>query len=167
MRWQLADRADPLGHVIADRHYNRQAVGATQFVPPGRCLVLTTPDSTAAAGCLWITSWPFAEYVQHAWAGAWVCSAFRNELPESHLSSDLILEAVAATRSVWEPPPLGMITFVNRAKTRAKRDPGYCFLCAGFLPVGHTKAGLVALQLLPDRMPAPAEALGTAQRLAV
>lgn len=155
MRWQLADRADPLGRAIADRHYNRQAVGATQFVPPGRCLVLTTPDSTVDAGCLWITSWPFAEYVQHAWAGAWVCSAFRNELPESHLSSDLIVEAVAATRSVWAPPPLGMITFVNRAKTRAKRDPGY------------TKAGLVALQLLPDRMPAPVEALGTAQRLAV
>src|SRR5258706_11098515 len=100
MLWQLSYRADPLARQIADRHYNRQAVGSRQFVPPGRCVVLTTPDSTPDAGCLWVTSWPFAEYVQHAWAGAWVCSAFRNELPDVYLSSDLILEAVAATRAV-------------------------------------------------------------------
>ena len=28
---------------------------------------------------LWVTSFPFAQYVRHQWAGAWVCSAFRNE----------------------------------------------------------------------------------------
>jgi hypothetical protein len=70
-------RTDPLARVLADRHYNRQSVGAQDFAPPGRCLVLRTP----AADAFWITSWPFAEYVQHAWAGAWVCSAFRNESP--------------------------------------------------------------------------------------
>lgn len=148
MRWQLSDRFDPAAVAIADRHYNRQKVGSPQFVPPGRCVVLRTPEADA----FWITSWPFAEYVRHAWPGAWVCSAFRNE--SEHLSSELITEALAATLSIWpEPPDLGMVTFVDRSKTRPKKDPGYCYLMAGFERVGETKGGLVALQLLPSGMP--------------
>lgn len=46
-----------------------------------------------------------------------------------------------------------MITFVDKDKTRKKRDPGRCFLRAGFKNVGETKGGLVALQLLPQDMP--------------
>jgi hypothetical protein len=141
---------------LADRHYNRQKVGAPQFVPPGRCLVLRTP----ALDAFWITAWPFAEYVKHAWPGAWVCSAFRNEGAE--LSSLLILDAVAATRARWpDVPALGMITFVDAGKVRRKRDPGRCYLRAGFERVGLTAGGLIALQLLPAGMPPPVEALGT------
>ena len=157
MIWQLSDRADPVARKLADRHYNRQSIGAAGFVPPGRCLVLRTADGEA----FWVTSWPFAEYVRHAWGGAWVCSAFRNEAPHKYLSSDLVTEAVAATRSVWEPPALGMVTFVNRDKTRRKRDPGRCFRKAGFVPDGETKGGLVALRLAPEDMPDPIPALGT------
>jgi len=65
--WQLSHRADPKARDIADRHYNRQKIGTPQFVPPGRCLVLFGESATGRA--LWITSWPFAEYVRHAWAG--------------------------------------------------------------------------------------------------
>lgn len=74
------------------------------------------------------------------------------------LSSDLIKAAVAATIVVWEPPDLGMVTFVNAAKVRRKRDPGRCFRRAGFLPVGETKGGLLAFQLLPGVMPEPCPA---------
>ena len=147
MTWRLSHRYDPVAAAIADRHYNRQHVGSPQFVAPGRCLVLLH-DSPA----LWVTSWPFAEYVKHAWAGAMVCSAFRNE--GVALSSTLILEAVAVTRWRWpNVPALGMVTFVNRDKVRPKRDPGFCFLRAGFVNVGETKGGLVALQLPPDAWP--------------
>ena len=148
MRWQRSWRADPVGAAIADRHYNRQRVGSKQFVPPGRCVVLRTPEGDA----LWVTSWPFAAYVRHEWGGAWLCSTFRNESP--HLSSELIREAVSATRAVWsEVPAMGMVTFVDAAKVRAKRDPGRCYLRAGFQRVGFTKGGLVVLQLLPAAMP--------------
>lgn len=144
--WSLSDRFDPAVAPIADRHYNRRKIGSPQFAPPGRCLVLKRPDA------FWITSWPFAEYVRHAWAGAWVCSAFRNEGDE--LSSGLIRAAVAATRWRWpDVPALGMVTFVNAAKVRRKRDPGRCFRRAGFEPVGHTAGGLVALLLAPESMP--------------
>lgn len=150
MIWELSWRADPVARCIADRHYNRQKVGAPQFVPPGRCLVLRAENGTGKA--LWVTSWPFAEYVKHRWGGAWVCSCFRNE--GSGLSSDLIRQALSATRWRWpEIPEKGMVTFVDPRKTRHKRDPGRCFLRAGFRRDGETKGGLVALTIQPDDMP--------------
>lgn len=158
--WHLSDRADPAARNLADRHYNRQSPDSPQFVPPGRCIVLRTADADA----FWITSWPFAEYVKHAWPGAWVCSAFRNESPL--LSSTLIVAAVAATRAFWNPPALGMVTFVDAAKTRRKRDPGRCFRRAGFEHVGFTKGGLFAFQMLPDAMPDPALPWGAQTELA-
>ena len=154
MRWLLSNRFDREVLPLADRHYTRQKIGSPQFVPPGRCLVLRTPSVDA----FWVTSWPFAEYVRHAWGGAWVCSAFRNE--STVLSSLLIREAVAATLAFFgAAPALGMITFVNADKVRHKRDPGRCYLRAGFRNVGFTKGGLVALQLLPDAMPEPFAAI--------
>jgi len=111
-------------------------------------MVLLTPDADA----LWVSSWPFAEYVKHDWAGAWICSCFRNE--SNILSSDLITEAVAATKWFWgEPPELGMVTFINTDKVRKKRDWGRCYLKAGWEKCGRTKGGLIALQILPDQMP--------------
>lgn len=163
MRWVASWRAEPRARVIADRHYNRQKPGSPQFVPPGRCLVLVTPE----AGALWVTSWPQAEYVKHRWAGAWVNSAFRNERRDLYLSSEMIREAIAATRwhcaNVWRcaEPALGMISFVDADKVRHKRDPGRCFVRAGFELVGTTEEeGLLAFQLKPERMPEPQPYVG-------
>lgn len=153
MRWLVSNRADPEAAELADRHYNRQKPGATQFVPPGRCIVLKTPCRRA----VWVTSWPFAEYVQHAWAGAWINSLFRNE--GAGLSSELIRDAVAATCSIWSAPELGMVTFVDADQTRRKRDPGRCYRRAGFKHVGFTKSGLYAMQMLPSEMPSAEQPL--------
>jgi hypothetical protein len=186
MRWRLSHRADPVARVIADRHYNRQKIGADQFVPPGRC-VLVIPDHA-----LWVTSWPFPEYVKHAWAGAWVNSCFRNERRDVNLSSDLILEALAATRYYWEPPrivkresvadiaaaemvdalaPLtalqeppppevAMVTFIDRDKVKRKRDYGRCYRKSGFVHAGETVGGLLALTIRPEQIPAAQAPLG-------
>lgn len=162
--WRLSWRADPEAAAIADRHYNRQRPGAAQFVPPGRCLVLIADAADDAA--VWVTSWPFAEYVQHAWAGAWVNSLFRREA--GVVASEMIREAVAITRWRWpDVPELGMVTFVDPSKVRRKRDPGRCYLRAGFHLAGETKAGLLAFQLLPADMPEPAMPLPQAGRLFV
>jgi hypothetical protein len=136
-------------------------VGSPQFVPPGRCLVLISRCERA----LWVTSWPFAEYVRHAWAGAWVNSLFRNE--GAGLSSDLIIQAVAATRALWpDVPALGLVTFVDPRKVRRKRDPGRCYMRAGFEHVGETKRdGLLAFRLPPERMPEPDAAIGMTAEL--
>ena len=146
----MSHRAESKACEIADRHYNRQKIGSPQFVPPGRCLVFR------ADAALWVTSWPFAEYVRHAWPGAWVNSLFRREAGE--LASTLILWAVAHTRAEWEPPELGMVTFVDPKHVkpvirRGKPIYGYCYLMAGFRHVGFTKGGLWAWQMLPNEMP--------------
>lgn len=153
MRWIMSSRADPDVLPLADRHYNRQSVGSPQFVPPGRCVVFKTRDFNA----VWTTSWPFAEFVKHAWAGAWMNSLFRNE--GAGLSSELIREAVAATQDIWPAaPPLGMVSFVDASKVRHKRDPGRCYRRAGFRHVGFTQGGLHVFQMLPAEMPIPCKA---------
>ncbi|WP_132090790.1 hypothetical protein [Caulobacter sp. BK020] len=164
MIWQQSWRADPFAREIADRHYSRQTVGATQFVATGSCVVFKALTATGRA--YWVTGWPKAEWVKHAWAGAWMCAAFRNE--GAGLSSDLIRQAVAATRAYYgEPPSLGMVTFVDAAKTARGRSrtarPGQCFLAAGFDDVGQTAGGLHALQMLPEAMPAAEPAIGAQQ----
>jgi hypothetical protein len=152
--WHMSYRADRRALPLADRHYNRQAVGSAQFVPPGRCLVLLTGDAAA----VWVTSWPIAEYVQHAWAGAMVNSLFRRE--DGPVASDLIVAATAATRAHWpDLPAKGIVSFVDASKTRRKRDPGRCYRRAGWTHVGYTKAGLWAFQLLPADFPDAVAAL--------
>lgn len=169
MRWQLSHRADPVSRDLADRHYNRQKIGTPQFVPPGRCLVLFA--ETCSGRAFWVTSWPFAEYTKHAWAGAWVCSAFRNE--GAGIASELIIEAVAATKWFYgKPPPLGMITFVDRRKViptmvRGEKTWGRTYRLAGFKDAGDTKGGLMALQLLGEAMPPAEQAFGMQTALAV
>ena len=156
MLWELSHRADLKARLLADRHYNRQKVGATHFVPPGRCAVFYARAVSGEA--FWVTSYPFAEYVRHAWGGAWICSAFRNE--GAGRASDLIREAIAATRFVFgEPPVLGMVTFVDRRKVRptlvrGEKVWGWTYRRAGFVDAGETKGGLLALQMPPETMPA-------------
>jgi hypothetical protein len=160
--WYVSYRADPRAKVLADRHYNRQNPNSPNFVPPASCLVLLTKEASA----LWVTLTPIAGYVRHQWAGAWTCTLFRNE--SEHLSSELIRQAVAASLHKYgEPPALGFITFIDRSKTRPKKDPGYCYIKAGWKPCGKTKSGLYALQLLPKDMPEPEAPLSFQLKLAL
>lgn len=182
MRWSLSHRADTAVVPLADRHYSRQTIGAPQFVPPGRCLVLRANSADGKTRGYWVTSWPFTKFTHHAWAGAWICSAFRNE--GAGLSSELITEAVSATRQFFgSPPPLGMITFVDASKVRQKRDHGYCYILAGFRRAAcpehclsadmcreepgcaacdsRTKSGLLVFQMLPEEMPRAQYARGS------
>jgi hypothetical protein len=155
MLWTLSHRFDPIGARLADRHYSRRTIGSPQFAPPGELIVLLTPDGRA----VWTTVWQ--EFVKHEWPGAWMNSLFRNEAPDRYLSSELIRDAVAATRAKFgDPPAEGMITFVDADKVRHKRDPGRCYLRAGFRRLPQlTKSGQIVFQMLPDDMP-PAEAAG-------
>jgi hypothetical protein len=157
----LSWRADPAVAALADRHYSRKTAGATQFTPPGRVLVLRTVDRTAA----WVTLWSLAEFAPlHDWAGAWMNTLFRKEGPG--LASDMIRHAVAHTLARWPAvPDLGMVTLIDASKVRHKRDPGRCYLKAGFRRAGFTKGGLHVLQLLPADMPEPEPAPGSQDAL--
>lgn len=63
-----------------------------------------------------------------------------------------------------------MVTFVDRAKVRptmvrGQQVFGWSFRKAGFQSVGETKGGLLALQLLPEAMPAQEYAIGQQPKL--
>lgn len=170
MIWQVTHRANVPARKLADRHYNRQKVGASQFVPPGRACVLYARSKTGRA--VWVTSWPFAKYVKHAWPGAWINSLFRNE--GAGLSSDLIRQAIAVSRWFYENteswvidpiPDMGIITFVDprivkgffrRSSSGKELMWGYSYINAGFKYAGWSKGGLMALQMLPSDMPSSA-----------
>ena len=137
---------------LADRHYSRQSPGTPNFVPPGRHFVLYA--ETASGSAYWVTTHQYPKYIKHFWPYAWNCSAFRNE--GAGLSSDLIRQAVSASRHMLGPaPPQGMITFVDPSAIKKTNRPGWCFLKAGFKDIGKTDKGLVVLQMLPDLMPVP------------
>ena len=152
--WRLSYRADPEALPIADRHYNRQKPGTPQFVPPGRCLVLKWGDPVTA---VWVTSWPYPEYVKHAWPGAWMNSMFRKE--SKGIASDMIRQAVSCTRHIWPVvPDLGMVSFIDPlhvkpVMTRGRPTWARSYFQAGFLHVGYTKGGLWVMQMLPEAMP--------------
>lgn len=138
--WLVTHKGDRACRLLADRHYSRQHVGAPMFTRPGHNLVLRT----AAADAVWVT-----------WSGirddglqAWECTIFRNE--SEYLSSGMIQSAVAATLAEWgEPPPDGIITYVDQSRVRSS-NPGFCFLSAGFQRIGKSKRrGLTLLQFLP------------------
>lgn len=158
MRWCASYRADPVARALADRHYNRQSIGAAQFVPTGSCCVFVSDCGRA----FWVTSYPKAEWVKHAWAGAWMCSAFRSE--GAGVASELIRDAIAATRAHYgESPALGMVTFIDRSEVRPTvvrgvKVWGWTYLKAGFTVAGETQGGLLALQMLPEAMPGAASA---------
>lgn len=154
MIWRPSHRFDRPARLLADRHYNRQKPGSPQFMPPGRALVLKAENHRAVFGL----SFPYPEFVKHAWAGAWINSIFRNE-DAGPLASDMILEAIAIARTKWDVPAQGCVTFVDPRKVpgilvRGERVKGFCYMVAGFRAVGETKKGLIAWQMLPADMPA-------------
>jgi hypothetical protein len=74
------------------------------------------------------------------------CAVFRNEGPTK--SSELIRQAVELARERW--PNERFYTYVNPRKIRHKRDPGRCFLKAGWRHYGWSKRGLRILELIPE-----------------
>lgn len=138
--WQQVRRNDIRARTLADRHYSRQTIGAVDFMANGRTFVLLSLDTLAV--------WGVIENMDPAGGRRWRCSIFRNEGPAR--SSVLIREATSLTFAYWTrrhgaPPPVPLTTEVDPAKTRHKRDPGRCFLRAGWRRV-DVRRGLVILQ---------------------
>jgi len=144
--WQLRTSSDPAARALADRHYSRGTKGAPTVGPPGRRLVLVTPDERAA----WITHYPREDLtLDHL--DAFRCSMFRNE--GDQLSSELIRAAMDATLELWKYRPRdGWVTWVDRSKVSSE-NPGYCFRCAGWARDRDWRPGPWARHLYRFRAP--------------
>ncbi len=135
--WIVTNKGDVSCRLLADRHYSRQSVGDKQFCRPGKNMVLRTPNADA----VWVT-W---KGIRDDGLDALECTIFRNE--SQYLSSDMIKYAIAASIDKWgDLPQDGLITYVDQSKVRSK-NPGFCFLMAGFERIGRSKnRGLLLLQ---------------------
>lgn len=146
--WLPVRRCDPVARALADRHYSRQTPGAREFMSSGRTLVLLGSDQFAVWGAI--------ENLDPAGATRWRVSIFRNEGPRR--SSEIVASATLATVAIWldrygRLPASPLQTEIDPARVRRKRDPGRCFLRAGWRVVDERR-GLVVLQApAPDLSP--------------
>lgn len=108
------------------------------IIGPGEKVVLVTPCARAVFG------WRRERYRMDGQIGV-NCCFFRNE--GAGLASDLIREADAIAWERW--PGERLFTFVDPRRVIHKRDPGRCFLRAGWRYCGETPKGLLILECLP------------------
>lgn len=145
--WHWVKRSDERARALVDGetvgkppHYSRQTPGADEFMSNGKTLVLMTDDGLAVWGAI--------ENMDPAGKRRWRVSIFRNKGPR--VSSELVAEATDRTFDYWRNhyrciPSVPLQTEVDPTKVRRKRDPGRCFLRAGWRRIGVVN-GLVVLQ---------------------
>jgi hypothetical protein len=137
--WWLTKDGDKDCLKLYERHYSayRYVDGRkrSQFVGPGETIVLRTWEADALF--VWRT------FIDDSGQQGVNCAVFRNE--SRHQSSELIRQADAVADCAW--PGLRHYTYVNAAKLRS-RNPGFCFMAAGWRRCGRTKNGLIVLELV-------------------
>lgn len=127
---------------LYDSHYSRHHYADGRkpklFVGPGQKMVLLTPCARAVFVWRKFISGDGQQGVNNA--------IFRND--GAGLSSYLIREAMALAWERW--PGERLYTYIDSRKVRHKRDPGRCYLKAGWRPCGITKCNqLLIFEVLP------------------
>jgi len=140
--WVEVHRCDQRARRLADPHYSRETPGAREFMPPGKTFVLLSADGRAVWGA-----------IENRYRGRvyWRVSIFRNT--GRRLSSYLIRVATRLTRAHWRRgrgTRAWLRTEVDPKAVRRKRDPGRCFLRAGWRLVGpatgHKRRGSLVFE---------------------
>lgn len=119
---------------IFHRHYSRYVYAdgriPSKIIGPGEYMLLITQDALA------LFAW--RKFMSADGQQGVNCSIFRNEGTTAGRSSDLIRAAMDLCRLRW-PADNRMFTYINPGKVRRKRDPGRCFIKAGWRRCGVTK----------------------------
>lgn len=135
--WWLTKDGDLDCLELYERHYScyQYADGRVrkQFVGPGEKLVLRT--KAADAMFVW------RKFIDDSGQHGVNCAVFRNE--SGHRSSDLIRQADQIADVLW--PDCRHYTYV-RAEAIKSKNPGFCFIAAGWNRCGMTKGGLHVLE---------------------
>jgi len=139
--WIPIKDGNPSGMSLFMRHYTARPFRKLfQFVGPGEKLVLLTPDARAL--------FVWRKFISDTGERGVNCAVFRNEGSVSGRSSTLITEANMIAWKRW--PGERLYTYVDATRVRHKRDPGRCFLRAGYRKCGETKSGLLILETFPE-----------------
>lgn len=139
--WAITNTTDDAARGLYLRHYSswkrHPRASNPRFVGPGQAMVCALPTYQA------IFVWRLSLYRRDHQTGI-ECTVFRNESPL--LSSELIRHADQLADLRW--PGQRHYTFVDPALVRS-RNPGYCFLRAGWRRCGRTARGLHILERPP------------------
>lgn len=146
--WIEVKDGNATGRALFHRHYSykpyRDGRDPALYCGPGEKLVLLTPDARALFVWRKFNSADGQRGVN--------CAVFRNE--GSGLASELITAAEEIAWKRW--PGERLFTYVNPRKVRS-RNPGYCFIRAGWRKCGATKARkLLIFEKLPGNSPSSA-----------
>ena len=137
--WWLTKDGDLDCLEMYERHYSaykyKDGRKRKLFVGPGEKVVLRTKSGDAF--------FVWRKFIDDSGQKGVNCAAFRNE--SSRLSSDLIRQADKIADVLW--PNCRHYTFVNTKKV-ISRNPGFCFIAAGWTRCGWTKSGLMVLERL-------------------
>ena len=141
--WWLTKDGDRACLALYERHYSaagyaRERRSRGGFGGPGERIVLRTKDGDAAF--IWKPIFHGIGVRDSGQRGI-CCSFFRNE--STHRSSDLIAQADTVADFLW--PRSRHYTYVDPTMVRS-RNPGFCFLRAGWRRCGVTKGGLLVLE---------------------
>jgi hypothetical protein len=135
--WWLTKDGDKDCLAMYERHYSayRYADGRkrTQFVGPGEKVVLRTTQADAV--------WAWRKFHDDSGQQGVNCAVFRNE--SVHRSSLLISQADAIADCLW--PGSRHYTYVDAARVTSK-NPGFCFLKAGWRRCGRTGSGKLIME---------------------
>jgi len=144
--WIIGQDGEPELRTLYESHYSarhyKDGRKPKKFVGPGEYILLTTPKRDAL--------FVWRKFKDDSGQKGINCSIFRNE--SDILSSDLIREADAIADFTW--PGERHYTYV-RASAIKSRNPGWCFICAGWRHCGYAKTGLYILERIeePERVP--------------
>jgi hypothetical protein len=135
--WYLTKDGDRTVLALYERHYSahQYADGRVRnlFAGPGEKIVLRT--RAGDAGFVW------RNFVCDRGEPGINCAFFRNE--SAVLSSELVRQADAIADAVWS---CGRhYTYVDQEKVRS-RNPGYCFVVAGWKRCGMTASGKLVFE---------------------
>jgi hypothetical protein len=135
--WWLTKDGDVSCLALYERHYScyryRDGRRRSQFVGPGESIVLRTD----AADALFV----WRRFIDDSGQEGVNCAVFRNE--SAYLSSELIRQADAIADHVW--PGSRHYTYVSPKDIRS-RNPGFCFIAAGWRRCGVTRGGLCIIE---------------------
>lgn len=136
VHWILAQDGEPELRKLYEQHYScrhyKDGRRPKKFIGPGEYICLTLPNRKAL--------FVWRKFYDASGQRGVNCAVFRNE--SKILSSDLIREADAVADYCW--PGERHYTYI-RAEAVKSRNPGWCFICAGWKRNGFTKGGLIIL----------------------
>lgn len=141
--WYLTKDGNKRALALYERHYScrRYADGRVRrlFCGPGEKMVLLARNSDAL--------FVWRKFIDKSGQSGINCAVFRNE--SCFLSSMLIREAMMVAAQRW--PEVRFYTYVDPRRV-ASRNPGYCFLKAGWRRCGRTKCNkLIILSFNPNQ----------------